>query len=38
MPEQTPPFIFQTPTGILSGRDRGEALLNQLMAFMQNSR
>ena len=37
MPEQTPPFVFETPTGILSGRDRGEVLLNQLMAFMQTA-
>jgi len=37
MPEQTLPFVFETPTGILSGRDRGEVLLNQLMAFMQTA-
>ncbi len=37
MPEQTPPFVFETPTGILSGRDRGEVLLNELMAFMQTA-
>ena len=37
MPEQTPPFVFETPTGILSGRDRGEDLLNRLMAFMQTA-
>ena len=38
MPEQTPPFVFETPTGILSGRDRGEVLLNQLMGIYAYSR
>ena len=37
MPEQTPPFVFEAPTGILSGRDRGENLLDQLMVFMQTA-
>ena len=37
MLNQSPPFAFEAPSGILSGRERGEALLNQLMDHMQAS-
>lgn len=33
--DQTSPFLFEAPSGILSGRERGEALLDQLMAHMR---
>ncbi len=32
---QIPPFVFDAPNGILSGRERGEKLLDQLMAHMR---
>ena len=35
MPNQTSPFVFEASSGILTGRDRGEALLDQLMDHMQ---
>lgn len=31
----TPPFVFEAPNGILSGRDRGEILLTHVMAHMR---
>lgn len=32
----TSPFVFETSNGILSGRDRGEALLGQLMDHLRH--
>ena len=36
MLNETPPFVFEAPNGILSGRERGEELLDRLMDHMQS--
>jgi hypothetical protein len=37
MLNQAPPFIFSSPTGILSGRERGEELLNLLTEHLRGT-
>ncbi len=37
MLQQSQPFVFDASNGILSGRERGEDLLNQLMAHLRES-
>ena len=36
MLNETPPFVFEAPSGILSGRERGEELLDRLMDHMRS--